>query len=438
MDQAQYEFLLNTLKAEVKPALGCTGPISICYCAAEAADAVKGGEVKRVVAKLDWGFGTKTDDVAFPGTPMLGTEMAVAMGVVCGDPSLGLEVMRTATPEGELKARKVAELVEIQPQWDRDRLGLYVDVTVVTDIGVGHAVFLEKVDGLILKERDGQVLYQTQPEASFQEGTSPLLSRTIRDYYDFASCAKVEDLELLKQAIRYNTILADATLSDHLGAGIGATLYKSKDANMFTRAKAYAAAGCEARMSGYNSPAMSCGNKGNVGLAASLPLISLARDMNLEEGQLLRAIALSYLSAISVIYRLGKSPAMCSCEVAACIGIAAGATFLQGGTYEQVENAISCAIPNIFGVVCDGARLACAMRISSGTSVALEAATLALAGVRFPNNQGVLAKNADESIDLLGKFGLFSMVDSDRELGKLLFEKRKPFPLVSFTDRQKQ
>ena len=238
--------------------------------------------------------------------------------------------------------------------------------------------------------------------------------------------------------MEYNTILADATIANNLGAGIGSTLYKSKDGNIATRAKAYASAGCEARMSGVNSPAMSCGNKGNVGLAASLPLISMARDLEIGEEQLLKSIALSYLTAIALIHRLGKSPAVCSCEVAAALGTAAGATFLQGGTCEQVENAIHLTIPNVFGVVCDGAKLACAMRISSGTGIALEAAALALAGVRLANNQGVLAENADQSIDLLGKMALFSMVDSDRELGKMLFGKRRVFPLVSFADRQKQ
>ena len=104
MEQTNYDLLLEMLHTEVKPALGCTGPIAICYCAAEAADAVKGGKIKKIIAKLDWGFGTKIDDVAFPGTQMLGAEMAVAMGAVCGDVSKGLEVLQGVTPEGELEA----------------------------------------------------------------------------------------------------------------------------------------------------------------------------------------------------------------------------------------------------------------------------------------------------------------------------------------------
>ena len=142
--------------------------------------------------------------------------------------------------------------------------------------------------------------------------------------------------------------------------------------------------------------------------------------------------------SICIIHRIGKSPAVCACEVAACLGVTAGATLLMGGTAEQVNNAIQIAIPSMFGVVCDGAKLACALRISSGTGVGIEAADLAVAGVRIANNQGVLDVNADKSIDLLGKTALFGMVDSDRALGRLLYEKRKIFPLQSFDERQKQ
>lgn len=438
MEETTYRELLRILRSEVKPALGCTGPIGVCYCAAQAYDAVRGGQVQKIIAKLDWGFGTKIDDVAFPGTRMLGAEMAVAMGAMCGNPALGLELLRDVTPEMEEKAREIAELVEIQPQWDRTDLGFFADITIATDRGTGRAVVMERSDGLVLKERDGIAVEKHEPDPSAQQAKSPILKYKVRDFYTFADEAKAEDLDFIRTAAQYNMLLADTTIEKHLGAGIGATLYRDQNANSITHAKAYAAAGCEARMSGVNHPAMSCGNKGNVGIAASVPLVSLARDLKIPEEKMLRAIAVSYLTAISVIHRIGKSPAVCACEIAACLGITAGATFLRGGTAQQMENAIQCAIPSMFGVVCDGARLACALRISSGTGVGIEASDLALAGVKIANNQGVLAWNADQSIDLIGHTALFGMVDSDRALGRQLFEKRKIFPLQSFDERQEQ
>ena len=429
--------LYEILREEIKPALGCTGPIAVCYCAAEAYDAI-GGEILSIDAILDWCMSAKIDDVAFPGSQMLGTEMAVALGAVCGDPAAGLEVLHTVTPEGELKARKVAELVTIKPQWDLQDLGIYCDITVHTDKGTGRAVVSQRSDGLILKEKNGEILVEREPDVSAQSGKLPILKYKVRDFYDMVTSLDSQELEFLKDAAAYNTRLANATLENRLGAGIGYELYHSGHQNYITRAKAYAAAGCEARMSGVNYPAMTCGNKGNVGIAASMPLVSLAKDVNADEESLLRGIAMSYVVAISIIHRIGKSPSMCSCEVAAALGISAGATLMRNGTYEQVAAAMQNTIPNVFGVVCDGAKLACALRISSGTGIALECSDLALKGVRLANNQGVLGATVDDSIEIIGKTALYAMVGSDRELSRSLFEKRKIFPLTTFEERQKQ
>lgn len=429
--------LLEILRKEVKPALGCTGPIGVCFGAAQAYDAI-GGEIKRIVAKIDWGMASKIDDVAFPGTEMLGVEMAIALGAVCGDPKAGLEVLHNVTPEGEQKARKVAELVEVHPMWERKDMNIYIDITIETDRGTGRSVTAERSDGLILKERNGEVIEQYEKDKGAQDAASPILKYKVKDFYEFATTTPIEEFDLLLKAAELNTELANETITRNLGAGIGTALYNSQDGNLITKAKAYAAAGCEARMSGVNRPAMSCANKGNVGIAASMPIVVQARELGLGDEAMQRGIALSYCLAIAIIHRIGKDPSMCSCEVAAAIGVAAGTVLLHGGTQQQVENAIQNTIPNIFGVVCDGAKLACALRISSGTGIGIEAANLALAGVRLANNQGVLAANADESINMIGHTALYAMVDSDRELSRQIFAKRKPFPLMRFEDRQKQ
>ena len=429
--------LLEILRKEVKPALGCTGPIGVCFGAAQAYDAI-GGEIKRIVAKIDWGMASKIDDVAFPGTEMLGVEMAIALGAVCGDPKAGLEVLHNVTPEGEQKARKVAELVEVHPMWERKDMNIYIDITIETDRGTGRSVTAERSDGLILKERNGEVIEQYEKDKGAQDAASPMLKYKVKDFYEFATTTPIEEFDLLLKAAELNTELANETITRNLGAGIGTALYNSQDGNLITKAKAYAAAGCEARMSGVNRPAMSCANKGNVGIAASMPIVVQARELGLGDEAMQRGIALSYCLAIAIIHRIGKDPSMCSCVVAGAVGVAAGTVLLHGGTQQQVENAIQNTIPNIFGVVCDGAKLACALRISSGTGIGIEAANLALAGVRLANNQGVLAANADESINMIGHTALYAMVDSDRELSRQIFAKRKPFPLMRFEDRQKQ
>ena len=191
-------------------------------------------------------------------------------------------------------------------------------------------------------------------------------------------------------------------------------------------------------MSGVPYPAMSCGGRGNVGIAGSVPLVSLARDLKKDEEALIRAITMSYLVSLAIIHRISRYATMCECEVAATLGLAAGVILLKGGDEPMVEIAVQNTVPSVFGVVCDGAKLACALRISSGAGVAIEAANLTLTGVRLANNQGVLSTSADTSIDMLGRFALRDMTDSDRGLCKRMFEKRTIFPLKTFEERQRQ
>lgn len=433
----KYEELYEILRKEIKPALGCTGPIGICYCAAEAYDAI-GGEITSIDASIDWGFGAKCDDVAFPGSRMLGVEMAVALGAVCGDAKAGLEVLRAVTPEGERKARAVAEKVHLEMKWEREELGFYCDICVHADKGTGRAIVTQRSDGLIRKERNGEVIEEHEADISAQSGKLPVLKYKVQDFYDMVMSLSDDELAFLKDAVAYNSALAQETFDRHLGAGIGCALYESASQNYITRAKAYAAGGCEARMSGANHPAMTCANKGNVGIAASMPLVSLAKDFELDERALLRGVAMSYMVAIAIIHRIGKAPSMCSCEVAAALGVAAGATLMRGGSYEQVATALQNTVPNVFGVVCDGAKLACALRISSGTGIAIECSDLALQGIRIANNQGVLGRTVDETIDIIGHTALRAMVSSDRELSRMIFAKRQIFPLMTFEERQKQ
>lgn len=426
--------LQEILRKETKPALGCTGPIGICFVSAQAYDAI-GGEIKKITLE---GFGPKCDDVAFPGTEYLGAEMAAALGAVCGDPNAGLEVLKNVTPEGELKARRVAELV-VMTEVGTESANLPRKVIVETDKGTGVAVIQGAQDGLIYKSRNGEVLLDKEPDTFNQAGHTPIMKYKIKDLYEMATTCPLEDLDIMQEAADMNTKMADYVLThEEVGIGIGRGLMDVENPSPVTRAKALAAAACEGRMSGVPLPIMSVGGKGNVGIASTMPIVSLAKDMGASNEQLKRALAMSCLTAIAVIHRIGKAPTMCSCEVAAAMGVTVGTVVLKGGTLAQAEAAVQNMIPNVFGVVCDGAKLACAMRMASGTAVAIDAAEMALKGIRLANNQGVLAENADASIDFLGNFALNSMLDSDLKLNMQMMEKRRIFPLMSFTERQKQ
>ena len=434
----KFQELYGILQKEMKPALGCTGPIGGCYLAAEAYDAAGGGEIKKIL--VEGACGPKSDDVAFPGTEYLGIEMAYALGAVCGDASAGLRVLHSVTPEGELKARKVAELVEMRPDWERTELNAPKKITIETDKGVGVAITHGAPDGLVFKSHNGEVLLERERDPNNVAGKTPIMKYKVKDFYEFATTYPLDELGIVKEAVEMNTKMADYMFTHEFPVNIGMigkTLLAAGD-SLVDHAKANAAAACEGRMSGVSLPIMSVGGKGNVGVASSMPIISLARDLGKSEEEMIRALTLSTLVAIAVIQRIGKAPTMCSCEVAAALGVSAGATLLLGGDEAKVEIAMQNFIPNVFGVVCDGAKLACALRMATATGAALDAANLAIKGVRLANNQGVLDVDIDASIDFLGDFALNCMLESDMALNRKMMEKRKIFQLMTFTDRQKQ
>ena len=202
-------------------------------------------------------------------------------------------------------------------------------------------------------------------------------------------------------------------------------MMKRADNNMIRKAKALTSAGSEARMEGFSLPVMSCATSGNVGLTASLPLISMAEDLNASEEQLLRALAMSFLMTICVKNRIGRVSSMCACVTAASQGVAAGASMLLGGDLACIDRAINNTVVNIFGVVCDGARLACALKLSSAIGIAIECAMMAKDGVMTPADQGIVGSDADDTLNFMGDFAQHGMAGSDLALCKALYKKNE-------------
>lgn len=428
MNEQQQE-LYAILRKEVTPALGCTGPTAVSYVAAEAVAAV-GGKPIKVEVKVDRHIGTKNNDVGIPGTSVVGLKMAAALGALVGDAAAGLNVLHNVTFESEREALDFSKSgnVTVTPDLETEILGLYMDCVVTTDRGVGHAIVVKTHTNLVYREANGvvQVNIPFDRIASMNEAKDAMAHYKVADFYKMATEIPLKDLEFLKEAISMNKALAEASLSGKAkGAGFGVSLMKRAKGNSIRKAKAITAAGAETRMVGYSLPAMSCATSGNVGITASLPLISLAEDLNSSEEELLRALAMSFLMTICVKNRIGRVSSMCACVTAASQGIAAGAAMLLGGNLSCVDRAINNTIVNIFGVVCDGARVACALKLSSAAGIALECAMLAKDGVVTPANEGVIGSNADDSLNFMGDFAQHGMADSDLSLCKALYKKQQ-------------
>lgn len=416
------------LMKEVAPALGCTGPTAVAYAAAEAAGAV-GGRPLKVEMKVDRHIGTKNSDVGIPGTSVVGLKMAAALGAVAGDASAGLNVLHRVGAEEEKEALAFAESgnVVVEVDLETEILGLFMDCTVTTDRGVGRAVVVKTHTNLVYREANGtvQVDIPYDRKASMDESSDAMAKYRLADFYEYTRKLPDEAMQLLREAAAMNKDLAQSVFDGQAeGAGFAVSMMKRAEGELIRKAKALTAAGSEARMAGYSMPAMSCATSGNVGLTASLPLISMAEDLGSSEEELLRALAMSFLVTICVKNRIGRVSSMCACVTAASQGVAAGAAMLLGGDLACIDRAVNNTVVNIFGVVCDGARLACALKLASAAGTAIECAMLAKDGVMTPANEGVIASDADASLDFMGDFAQHGMAGSDLALCKALYRKQ--------------
>lgn len=423
--EEKYQELLEIIKKEVKPALGCTGPVCIAYVTSVAKDAV-GGTPKRIHIFLDKETAARNEDVGIPGTEVRGLSMAAAMGAICGDSTAKLEVLRSVTPEGEREAYEFRKNVEIQPDWDCDILGLYVEATVETDKGIGKATLARAHNNITRIEANGKVLFETanSRKTAMDDTVDPIDAFTVDDFFDFAKNVPLEELGIAREAIEMNKKLVELDLA-HNKNSFGRAFGKIPGDPGVVGAKSMAASAAYSRMNGEPYPAMSCATSGNVGITTSMAVAGFAKGKGIDEETTLRGLAFCYLMAIYIKHNIGRKSAMCACVVAASSAVAASVVFMLGGTVEQSKQAVANNLVGLFGVVCDGARNACAMKLASAVGSGVECAYLALDNVGVFYNQGTTCADIDETVKLLGHVARHGMLATSRVLSKLMFERAK-------------
>lgn len=400
---AMFEELLDIMSKDMAVTVGCTGPISFIYTSAVARELSGGSNVKHIRCVANGKFCARMGEVVTPGLPEDNLEIACAIGAVAGDSSKLYEVIKDKTPEQVALAQKLSKTsVEIIPIWDAKDL-VYVDVTVETENGTGRCVVSGTMRNIILKERNGEILYESDyvPGQKKSCDQPPISKYTIHDLYTFCKKVPIEKLAFLKEAMEANEIIGQYGMEHKLGAGIGYTCAQLAD-DPISRVKALSSAACEARMVGVEKKVISISGKGNLGIATILPTLALAKELGRSEEEAMRAIAMACLLSIRISVRIGGSaPIFCSCLLAACQAAAAGYVMLHNGGAEDIERAIQNTMPATFGAICDGARNACAMRMISAIGTGYDAARLAMAGVQIPPNEGVIGLTSEDTVDIL-------------------------------------
>ena len=418
--------IIDLINREVVPAIGCTEPIAVALCTARAAETLGAGP-ERIAVRLSANILKNAMGVGIPGTGMIGLPIAVALGALIGRSEYRLEVLRDVTPEAvergrEMIGRRCISIGLKEGVCEK----LYIEAEVeaaghraVAVIAGGHTDF-------VFVSRDGEVLFDKRTPAGCDEeaGEVPL---TLARVWDFAMTSPVEELRFILETRRLNMAAAERSLAGEYGHCVGRTLRCDRERkvmgdSLFTRILSYTSAACDARMAGAMIPVMSNSGSGNQGIAATLPVAVYADEVHASEEQTIRALALSHLTVIYIKQSLGRLSALCGCVVAAT-GSSCGIAYLMGGGYEQAAAAVKNMIANLTGMICDGAKPSCAMKLTSGVSTAVLSAMMAMDGRCVSSVEGIIEEDVDRCIRNLTAIGREGMDETDRLVLRIMTNK---------------
>ena len=424
--------IIELIRKEVKPALGCTEPIAVALAVAKAMEILD----ERCPMEKGWrmtdGYALKIEvsgnilkngmGVGIPGTGMVGLHIAAALGAVCGKSSYGLEVLHDLSDSAIEQSKKLVEKEKVTISLADTTRKLYIKAKVETPCGhTSCAIVQDDHDNIVETLLDGERLdYPAKSagqEESMESKTTLDYKLTVKEILEFARNVAFEDISFILESRTLNLALANEGLTGRYGLRVGHSIRLEYNREVFgddflSYAMSLTAAASDARMAGCTLAAMSNSGSGNQGITVTMPVIAYSLKYGTSDEQLARALVLSHLIAIHIKGYLGKLSALCGCVIAST-GSACGLVYLRGGDYEQVCAAIKNMIGNITGMVCDGAKEGCAMKVASGVSSALQSAVLAREGICISEHDGIIEKDIEKTIMNLGRIGSVGMQHTD-------------------------
>lgn len=426
LPKLERDTIISLMRREVIPAIGCTEPIAVALCVAKATE-IAGALPNKIDVNLSINVLKNAMGVGIPGTGMVGLPIAIALGALIGRSKYELEVLRDITPESvELGKKYISERrISIDSNSETTEK-LYIKVEVETDEHKAVVVIASKHTNFVYIELDGKVILDKAAEKT-ETTKSENIELTLRKVYDFAMTTPISDIEFIVESRRLNMNAAKASLEGEFGHCVGRTLQKKQgdgvlSNDIFSTMIIYTSAACDARMAGAMIPVMSNSGSGNQGIAATIPVVVYAEQTNASQQEVIRALTLSHLSVIYIKQSLGRLSALCGCVVAAT-GSSCGIVHLMGGGYDQVASAVKNMIANLTGMICDGAKPDCSMKLASGVSTATLSAILAMEGRCAKPIEGIIDEDVDICIQNLTAIAHEGMKSTDDVVLKIMLNK---------------
>jgi len=418
MTKDERERIISLVKREVVPAVGCTEPIAVALCVAKATETL-GCLPETIEVWLSANILKNAMGVGIPNTGMIGLPIAIALGAICGKSEYQLEVLKDADTESVAQARQYLETHTIDIKLKDDITEkLYIEIVATAGGSTAKTIISGSHTNFVYIEKNDEILHDSRHESEEQEDDTDDSWLSLRKVYDFAMTAPLDEIDFINESRRLNEAAARQSLHGNYGHLLGKTLTRPLGKgimgdSIFSHIISATACACDARMAGAMIPVMSNSGSGNQGICATLPVVVYAEENHNTDEELTRALMLSHLTAIYIKQSLGKLSALCGCVVAST-GSSCGITYLMGGGYDQVCASVKNMIANLSGMICDGAKPSCALKLASGVSTAVLSAMLAVSGECVSSTEGIIDDDVDRSIHNLTKIGKDAMNETDR------------------------
>lgn len=426
MTENERKQIIALVKREVIPAIGCTEPIAVALCVAKAAETL-GKCPEKVDVLLSANILKNAMGVGIPGTGMIGLPIAVALGALIGKSAYQLEVLKDCTPEAVERGKRFIDekriSIALKPCIEEK---LYIEICCEAGEDKAVAIIAGGHTSFIYVAKNDEVLLNGKAASGVEE-EEETVDLNLRKVYDFATAAPIDEIRFILETARLNKAAAEQSFQGNYGHGLGRMLRGSYEQkvlgdSVFSHILSYTSGACDARMAGAMIPVMSNSGSGNQGISATLPVLVYAEENGKSEEELIRALMLSHLTVIYIKQSLGRLSALCGCVVAAT-GSSCGITLLMGGTYEQVTYAVQNMIANLTGMICDGAKPSCALKVTTGVSTAVLSAIMAMENRCVTSVEGIIDEDVDQSIRNLTKIGSKGMNETDKLVLEIMTEK---------------
>ncbi|MDV5111151.1 serine dehydratase subunit alpha family protein [Clostridium perfringens] len=418
------ELYLRTLKKEVVPSEGCTEPIAIAYAASIAAEHLK-GEIKEVNIYLSKNVIKNALGVGIPGTGGVGIEIAAALGISIQKSYKKLTILSNFTEDELKKAKEIVDKNIINIKQKNTNKALYIEVELLSETSKSKVIIEDTHTNVTLIECDDEIIMDNNSEVSEDLEEDYKLFK-IADIYNFAKEADFDDIKFILESAKMNEKVSEEGLKGDYGLQVGSKIIQKGNFNLFSNdASNKIIAASDARMDGCAMPIMTTAGSGNQGIACSIPVAQTARLLDKSEEELARALVLSNLVTIRIKKHMGRLSPLCGAGIAGATGASCGITYLLGGNLENINYCINNMISDLSGMICDGAKETCALKIATGTNAAIQCTNLAINGISATANDGIVAKDVEETIESIESLIQNGFKNVDDTILNIMLEKKK-------------